>query len=121
MTFLLKMNTVEVAAYPESFNVTVLDVDNGESSVRTADATLTRDRIAVKRQIEASWGLLTWSEISSLLTAMGGVFFDLYYPDPYTGQYETKTFYAGNRPALTAVAKDNEIWWKGLKVTLTEQ
>ena len=118
---LLKIDSVEIAAYPKEFTVTPLDIDNGESTVRTADGTLTRDRVAVKRQIDMSWGVLKWDEIASILTAMSPVFFDFYYPDPVDGEYVTKTFYVGNRPSLAALSKDGEILWSGLKLTLTEQ
>ena len=118
---LIKINGVAISNYPSEFNVTILDLDNAESSVRTANGTLTRDRIAVKRQIDMGWGLLKWSEVSAILTAMASTFFTLYYPDPYTGAYETKTFYVGNRPALTTLSKGSDIYWSGLKFTLTEQ
>lgn len=118
---LLKLNNVEIVAYPKEFSVTPLDLDNGESSVRTADGTLTRDRVAIKRQIDMAWGLLNWAQTSGILQAMSGVFFDLYYPDPMSGTYETKTFYVGNRPVPAALSKDGEIYWSGLKITLTER
>lgn len=118
---ILKINNVEISAYPKEFSVTPMDLDNGESSVRTADGTLTRDRIAVKRQIDMSWGVLSWSEMSGILQAMSGVFFDFYYPDPMTGTYVTKTMYVGNRPAPAALSKDGDILWKDLKVILTER
>lgn len=118
---ILKINNVEISAYPKEFSVTPMDLDNGESSVRTADGTLTRDRIAVKRQIDMSWGVLSWNEMSGILQAMSGVFFDFYYPDPMTGTYVTKTMYVGNRPAPAALSKDGDILWKDLKVILTER
>ena len=117
----LLIDGVEISAYPSKFQVTTLDLDDGEATVRTADGTLNRDRITVKRQIDMEWGVLPWASISAILSAMGGVFFDLNYPDPMTGAYETKTFYVGNRPAPAAVSKGNEILWSGLKVTLTER
>lgn len=118
---LLKINDVEIASYPDSFTVTPLDLDNGESSVRTADGTLTRDRITVKRQINMSWGILKWAEISSILQAMQDEFFNFYYPDPMTGSYVTKSFYVGNRPSPFTVSQGAEILWSGLNVTLTER
>ncbi|MNB97781.1 hypothetical protein D3C75_450130 [compost metagenome] len=117
----LKINGTEIAVYPSAFSPTILDLDDGDSTVRTADGTLNRDRVAVKRQIDLSWGVLTWNEISALLRSMDGVFFDFYYPDPMTGKYETKSMYVGNRPAPVAVSKDGQILWSGLKVTLTEK
>jgi len=118
---LLKINGSEISAYPKEFSVTPLDIDNGESSVRASDGTLTRDRVAVKRQIDMAWGILNWDEISSILQAMSGVFFTFYYPDPMSGSYVTKTFYVGNRPSPVAVDDNGDMLWSGLKVSLTEQ
>lgn len=117
----LKINGVMIPVFPKEFKVTVLDIDDGSSTVRTSDGTLNRDRIAVKRQIDMSWGVLKWAEASALLQAVSPVFFDVYYPDPMTGQYETKTFYVGNRPAPVAVAKGSEILWNDFTMTLTER
>lgn len=118
---LIKINNVEIPEYPTKFSVKVLDIDNDESSTRSANGTLTRDRIAVKRQIDMEWGPVAWSSLSTLLNMMSAVFFDVYYPDPYTGNYVTKTFYAGDRPALVALDIDGVMHWQGLAVTLTEQ
>jgi len=118
----IKFNNVELAKYPSTFSVTTLDIDNSESTFRSANGTLTRDRIAVKRQIDLSWDmLLTWSEISGILQSMDDVFFDVYYPDPLTGAYATKTFYVGNRPTPIAYGKGSTVMWGGVKVTLTEK
>jgi hypothetical protein len=117
----IKIKNKPIAKYPSTYQVTIMDLDNGESSVRTADGTLNRDRIAVKRQIEMSWGVLTWSEMSELLQSMADVFFTVTYPDPMTGKYETKTFYVGNRPAPFSVMSNGVMYWNGLKITLTEK
>lgn len=117
----IKFDSTPLAAYPTEFSVTILDIDDGETSVRTSDATMTRDRVAVKRQIQAKWGLLKPSEISSILQSISKVFFDVYYPDPMTGSYETKTFYAGNRPSTFTVEINGVLYWSGLSVTLTEK
>lgn len=115
------INGQEIAAYPSSFQVTVLDLDDGNSSVRTADGTLNRDRVAVKRQIDMTWGMLTEKQISSILQAMGNVFFDFSYPDPMMGATITKNVYVGNRPAPFAVESNGTVLWNGLKLTLTER
>ena len=116
----LKINNTVVAA-PSEFSVTVLDLDNGESTVRTADGTLNRDRIAVKRQLDITWPPLKWVDTSALLQAMQNTFFSVYYPDPMIGDYTTKTFYVGNRPVPVVIVKGSEIYWGGLKVTLIER
>lgn len=118
---LLKINTVEIAVYPMEFKVTILDLDDADATTRTADGTMTRDRIAVKRQIEMSWNALTWANLSSIITAMQNEFFTFEYPDSMTGTQQTKTFYVGNRSSPVAIDKNGVIWWSGLELTLTEQ
>jgi hypothetical protein len=117
----LKINGSDIAVHPAQFAVNVLDLDDAEASVRTSDGTATRDRIAVKRKVEMSWGLLTWPQISSILTALQNPFVKFTYPDPMSGRMETKTFYTGDRSAAVAVTKGSEILWSGLKFNLTEQ
>ena len=117
----MKINGMTIAVFPAQFKVTVMDLDNAESTVRTADGTLSRDRITVKRQIEMSWNALEWPNLSSILTAMQDEFFDFYYPDPLTGTYQTKTFYVSNRVAPIAIERNGTIWWGGLEITLIEK
>ncbi len=117
----LKINGVKVAEYPKEFSVTILDIDNGESTTRTADGILNRDRITTKRQIDMSWGILEWSKLASILQSMANTFFEVYFPDPMEGRYITKTFYVGNRPSPVAVSSNGKILWNGVKVTLTER
>jgi len=111
----------DVIPSPKEFQVTPMDIDNSESSVRTSDGTLTRDRITIKRQIDITWGILRWNDISIILKSMSDMFFEVYYPDPMEGTYVTKTFYVGNRPCPVALEKDGVLMWDGLKVTLTER
>lgn len=118
---LIQINGVEIAAYPKDFSVTTLDLDNSDSTIRSFDGTLNRDRIAVKRQIDMTFGPLNWVQVSALLTSMQAVFFTVYYPDPMDGNYATRTFYVGNRPTPFAFNQNGTIIWEGLKITLTEQ
>lgn len=118
---LLKINSVEIASYPAEFQVTILDLDNADSTERTADASLHRDRIAVKRQIDMRFPALPAPKISAILKAMQDPFFDFYYPDPMEGDYVTKMMYVGNRPAAIPIEKNGVIWWDGLQLTLTER
>lgn len=118
---ILKINNVVITAYPKEFQVTPLDIDDGESSARAADGNLTRDRVAVKRQIDMTFGILTWPEMSGILQSMSATFFDFSYPDPMDGIYATRTFYVGNRPAGVAVDDASGLKWSGLKITLTQK
>lgn len=119
---ILKVNGVELAAYPIQFRVMILDLDDADATTRTANGTLNRDRVAVKRQIEMTFNPLRWETMSALLTQMRDSFFSFYYPDPMTGQYETKTVYVGDRPAPVAIdGDDGKLWWGQLTITLTEK
>lgn len=117
----IKINGSEIVAYPSSFLVTSMDLDNAESSVRTADGTLNRDRITIKTKIEMGFGLLKWSEISSILKSIEAEYFTVYYPDPKAGSYMTKTFYCPNKPASIAVSRGGTMLWSGLQVSLIEK
>jgi len=118
---MIKINGVSLPASPSSFQVTVLDLDDAEATKRTADGTMHRDRIAVKRKIDMTWGPLNWSDTSAILQAVQNEFFQCTYPDPMSGQLETRTFYVGDRVAPFLVKREGEIYWTGLKLTLTER
>lgn len=117
----LRINGQELPVYPARLQVTVLDLDDADSTERTADGILTRSRVAVKRQIEMEWNALRWEDISAILQMMADIFFSVTYPDPMTGQHETKTMYVGNRVSPVAIEKNGVLWWEGLQITLTEQ
>lgn len=117
----LKINGSAIAVTPSEFQVEVLDLDDADSTTRTSDGVLNRDRVAVKRQIQVSWPPMPMNKMSALLKQMSGVFFEFYFPDPMAGGYVTKTMYVGNRPAPMAIVKNGVVWWDTLKVTLTEK
>lgn len=111
---MLKLNGVAVAS-PKSFKVDTLDIDS-EGSVRNARGDMFRDRIAIKRKIYLAWGPLEQNEISSILRAVGDVFFLVEYLDPELGQ-TTKTMQVGDRSAPMLY----EGAWEGLSFNLIEQ
>lgn len=117
---MIKINGVDIAVSPSVFKPTILDFDDADSSVRTADGTLNRDRIAVKRQIELEFGPIAQDKMAALLQSMKDVFFDVTYPDPMDGTV-TKRMYVGNRPATFAVMDRGVLYWSGLKIILTER
>lgn len=117
----LKIEGRPIAAFPSEFSVQILDLDDADSTTRTADGRLNRDRVAVKRQIDMKFPLLQWAQISALLKQMDSMFFTIYYPDPMEGIYLTKTVYVGNRKAPVAIKKNGVLWWGELQITLTER
>ena len=116
----IKIDDVALPVDPSAFQVTISDLDDGESTTRAADGTLTRDRIAVKRQINIAWNTIKAAHASTILTMVAPVSFNLLYPDPQTGTMLTKKFYVGNRSAAIAVVKSDGLWWNGMDFTLIE-
>lgn len=115
---MLKINNVSITS-PSVFQVDIQDID-GESN-RNAKGDLLRDRIAVKRKLNCEWPPLTAEECSTLLNAVSGVFFNVYYPDPMTGNFETKTMYVGDRSIPALFIKDGKVFWKSLKMNFIEK
>jgi hypothetical protein len=121
LAFLLKIDGTEIPVYPSTFSVDINDIDDGETSIRTADGTLNRDRIAQKRQIEMSFGIIKSSDLTDLMMMINDIFFEFYYFDPLDGTYATKTFYCSKKSAGIALVNSTEMLWDGLKLTLTER
>ena len=113
----LVINGVTVVA-PKSFKANISDVD-GETG-RNASGDMIRDRVAVKRKLECEWGLLSQSEIQTLLNAVTSEFFTVSYPDPQLGQI-TRTFYVGDRSAPAYSWADNLKPWSGLSMNFIER
>jgi len=105
---------------PSTFKCTVNDLDDGATTTRTADGTLHRERIAIKRKLEMTWSGMDWATLSNMLTLVSGMEFEVYYPDTVTGQYETKTFYVGNRTSDVAIIRNGEPFWKTLSMNFIE-
>ena len=116
----IKINGVSLPVDPFAFKVTISDLDDGETTTRATDGTLTRDRIAVKRQIQMTWNAVSNANASTILQLIKDPEFEIYYPDPEIGTFVTKTFYAGNRPAAIAVVKPTGLWWSGMDFTFVE-
>ncbi|NWK12778.1 DUF6711 family protein [Clostridium cadaveris] len=114
---MLKINGVAIAT-PKTYEVTVQDLD-GETN-RNANGDMIRDRIAVKRKLNLEWQPLSQSEISTLLTAVSGVFFTVTFPDPQLGMV-TKTMYVGDRTSPAYQFKNGEVKWSGLKMNFIEK
>lgn len=122
----LKIDNVEIAKMPNELKVTIQDLDYSTSGqvTRAIDGTLSRNRITVKRVIEMNYNALPWATMAALLTQMQDEFFEVYYPDPMTGSYETKTFYVSDRPAgviKTQLNTGGEIYWGASTFRLIEK
>lgn len=117
----IKIDGVALPVDPFKFQVIYSDLDDGESTTRAADGTLTRDRIATKVQLQLNFNTVKSTHASTILTMVKPVFFTVKYPDPEANEMLTKTFYSGNRPAAIAVSKPDGLYWNGLDFTLIER
>lgn len=117
----IKINGQIPLVQPQTFGLKIMDLDDAEITIRTMDGTLTRSRIAVKRQHEMVWPAMRGDHIAAILQLMKDPFIEIEYPDAETGTYVTKEFYAGDRDTGVAFERDGVLWWTGLSVTLTER
>lgn len=118
---MIKINSANLPVSPTEMSVTILDIDNNETSVRTADGTLNRDRIAVKRQLQLSFPIMTSAKMKTLLSLMTSEFFNVEFMDPLEGELITKEMYVGNRDPAVGFIRGGVYYWKELKITLTER
>jgi hypothetical protein len=98
MMLMLKINGTDIKT-PSSFAWGLQDLSSDDSG-RTLDGIMHKDRIAQKRRLDCSWDNPTKDEASTILKAVNGtIFMQVTYPDTMSGNYETRTFYVGDRSA----------------------
>lgn len=81
---------------PSGMQLTYQDLDSNESG-RTADGTMFRDRIDVKRRIDVTWKWLSAKQMSDILKTVQNQFFEVRFLDPKTGAFSTMIAYVGDR------------------------
>ena len=121
----LKINGAIIAKMPFEFDCAILDLDynNSSSFGRSISGDLNRNYLATKRKLTLKYNALKWSEVSALLQQMVVPSFTVYYPDIYTGTYETKSFYVSDRKGgvvKTSLSTDLELYWGAMTFTLVE-
>ncbi len=116
----LKISGAAVKA-PQSFQVAIQDIDG--NTTRNAQGNMNRDRVAVKRKLQVSWGPCSMAESAAILQAVSAVFVDVTYPDPQDGKVVTRTFYVGDRTAPTYSwnSKLAKMEWKGISFDFVEK
>jgi len=115
---IIRINGAEIPA-PLPFSVGISDQDLNSDT--DANAELHRNRVAVKRKLDLEWGPLSWPDISKILKSIKDVFFDVTYPDPETGNFETIRAYVGDRTAPICIVEGDQITWAGLKANIVEK
>lgn len=98
------------------------DVDGENSGRVTMDATMQRDRRAVKMEITVACRPLTGAEAKKLLNDIYPEFVTVSYYDPRVGMVYDKQMYSNNVPAEFLFRKpDGTEWWDGIKFPLIER
>lgn len=87
---------------PSSFSWGLQDVSDSASG-RTQDALMHKNRIAQKRKLSFAWAGPTPQEASAILQAFNREYVSITYPDSMSGRNETRTFYVGDRSAMTKI------------------
>lgn len=120
MSAFIRVNSVDIKT-PQKCSVGIYDV--AAKADRNAQGDILIDRVAVKRKLEMEWGAMTDAEISTLLSAVTDVFFDVTYPDPVTAAYKTIICYVGDRtaPVLKFDTGTSQPYWEGLKMNFIEK
>ena len=91
---------------PSSFEWGLNDVSDSQAG-RTQDALMHKNRIAQKRKIALGWNFPTPKEASTILKAFNPEYIVVKYWDSMDGQYESRTFYVGDR------SNPMKYWWVG--------
>ena len=98
------------------------DIDGENAGRNTMDATMYRDRKAIKMELTLACRPLTGAETKKLLNAIYPEFVTVTYNDPRVGvRYDVK-MYSNNVPAEFLFTKpDGTEWWDGIKFPLIER
>lgn len=118
---ILQINKFDVVD-PKTLTWDIYDLDS-ENGGRNQNGEMFRDRIAVKRKLNCTWGPLEPHEMSVLLKQMDDVFFTIRYPDAHDGAYREGTFYVGDRsvPMYMWNNDKQKYLWEGLSANFIER
>lgn len=98
------------------------DVDGENAGRVSLDATMYRDRRAVKMELTLACRPLTGSEAKKILNAIYPEFVAVTFNDPRVGIRKNVQMYSNNVPAEFLFRKpDGTEWWDGIKFSLIER
>ena len=119
---ILKINNNNIAD-PKTLTWDLYDLDSEDGAGRNQQGEMFRDRVAVKRKLNCTWGPLEPAEMSTLLKSMDDIFFTIDYPDAHDGVYRKGTFYVGDRsvPMYVWNNKKGKFLWEGLSANFIER
>lgn len=114
---LIQINGVDIPT-PSEYTVGIMDLSKAE---RNARGNIIIERVATKRKIELVWEYLDRFQLSQVLNAVSGVFFQVAYIDPQDNAVKTGTFYVGDRKAGALDYRDGKVRWKNIQFNLIER
>lgn len=117
-----KINNVDITPYiaNEGLQWSRNDVDSPNAG-RTMDATMYRDRVAIKYKWNVTCRPLLASELSTVLSLIKPEFFTVTYTDPTTQTVKTGTFYSNDIPAQYLMHINGKEYWGGVTFPVIEQ
>lgn len=88
---------------------------------RTTTGEMVGDIVGIKNKIKIAWPPLSGEEVAKIDGAITPAFFEVYYKNPRTNQYETGIFYAGT-PSYPVYSYVNGLpEYSGVAVDLVEK
>lgn len=109
---MLTISGIVMDNYLQEYSVIISDLDS-ELSGRNAKGEMLRDRIRVARKISVSFRPMKVNEMSTVLSAVKNMFFEVTYLDPESGNTKTGTFYVGDRtaPIMRYLMYEGQMQW----------
>lgn len=122
MTF--KVNNVNLAPYiaKQGIKWTRNDIDGPNAGRTQGNATMIRDRVAIKIRLDITCRPMTAAETKIVLQAIEPEFVTVTYDDPMSGEVVSRTMYSNNIPATYLLYRpDGTEWWSGITFPLIER
>lgn len=105
---------------PSAFSWGLEDILDSASG-RTQDAVMHNNRVAQKRKLSVSWSAPTPEETSAILKAFNPEYVNVRYPDALSGEYETRTFYVGDKSSPLKIWTIGNKRYESISFDLTER
>lgn len=116
----LKVNNTPIPYPNAGFTVSLEDISD-EDTGRTLDGTMDKVIVAQKRTVQLNWSGVPDDITSSFLGLIkANTYIDFTYPDPYSGQQETKEFYTGT-PTSTMLVMVNDVCYWNVSLNFIER
>lgn len=106
---MLWVNGVECPS-PSTMKWGLIDVSDSDSG-RTQDTIMHKNRVGQKRQIQLGWNGTSPEKTAQILQMFNPEYVSVKYWDAMGGEYQTRTFYVGDRSApVTCWTVRNKIY-----------